>query len=269
MFEFVLIQPGTFIMGSPDYEDGRDKDEVLHKVTITNPFYMQTTTVTRKQWASVMKKCAPSPGRHDHPVHMVSWDDAQEFIKRLNQSGEGVYRLPTEAALFPINGFVHTFSIIFGNNKYKDPYLGPALCSSSKLDKYAWHSEYAPHAVKKKKPNAWGLYDMHGNVWEWCQDWYGDYPNKSVVNPRGPKTGIYRVCRGGDANLEATACRSANRSYDFQNINDLVELNKDTRDVELNKDARDYDGYHQFSFYEEDERKPYQNTGFRLVKEVE
>jgi len=202
--KFVYIPPGTFMMGSPPDEKYRDNDERQHRVTLTKGFYLQTTEVTQRQWKTVMGN-NPSQFTGDNlPVESISWEDCQEFIRRLNQKeGMDKYRLPTEAEWEYAcrAGSRSTFS--FGD----DP---------AQLGEYAWFgltSKRTTHPVGQKKPNAWGLYDMHGNVWEWCQDWYGEYSSGDVVDPEGPPTDTYRVNRGGCWFVLTSYCRSANRYY--------------------------------------------------------
>jgi len=139
----------------------------------------------------------------DCPVENVSWEECQGFIKRLNlMEGTGSYRLPTEAEWEYACRAGSTTCFCFG-------------ISESGLNAYAWYdknSKGRTHPVGRKKPSAWGLYDMHGNVWEWCQDWYGDYPSGSVTNPIGPSSGSNRVVRGGSWLNPASGCRAANRA---------------------------------------------------------
>ncbi|MEW6267496.1 MAG: SUMF1/EgtB/PvdO family nonheme iron enzyme [Thermodesulfobacteriota bacterium] len=203
--KFVLIPSGTFTMGSPSSESGRDDDETQHQVTISRPFYMQTTEVTQGQWRSVMgsnpshfKNCGD-----DCPVESVSWNDAQEFIGRLNaKEGGNKYRLPSEAEWEYAARAGSRTAYSFGE-------------SQSELGQYAWYdgnSGGQTHPVGRKRPNAWGFYDMHGNVWEWCQDWYGVYPSGAVTDPQGPSSGSDRVHRGGSWLSYAQYCRSAFRA---------------------------------------------------------
>jgi len=204
--KFVYIRPGTFMMGSPNSETGRDDDETLHQVTLTKGFYMQTTEVSQKQWRAVMGK-NPShfkDGRDDCPVENVSWEDAQQFIKKLNgQEGKNLYRLPTEAEWEYACRAGSSTRFCFGDDE-------------NRLSEYAWYdgnSGGETHPVGQKKPNAWGLYDMHGNVWEWCRDWFGDYPSGDITDPAGPlKPGSHRVGRGGGYFDAARHCRSAIRA---------------------------------------------------------
>ena len=214
MFEFSLIQPGTFMMGSPEDEVGRFADETLYEVTISKPFYMQTTPVTQKQWKAVMGNNPSYFKGDDLPVEYVSWDDCQEFIQRLSQSGEGQYRLPTEAEWeYACRAGTSTpfgigngcdLDITQANFEGNYPY--------GKSVKGEYREQTTP--VKSFAANGWGLYDMHGNVWEWVQDWYGDYPTEAVRDPQGPPTGKYRLLRGGSWDSPARACRAAFRCYD-------------------------------------------------------
>jgi len=207
---FVYIKPGIFMMGSPKDEPERNEVERQHRVAFIQGFYMQATEVTQKQWKAVMgdnpshfKECG------NCPVETVSWDDVQEFIKRLNDIEKtDSYRLPTEAEWEYAARAGSETAYCFGND-------------AADLGKYAWYSENSEgktHPVAQKEPNAWSLYDMHGNVWEWCQDWYDDYPfvysilmGDILMDPTGPDTGSYRVRRGGSSFFSASYCRSAYR----------------------------------------------------------
>jgi formylglycine-generating enzyme required for sulfatase activity len=204
--KFVLIPAGTFKMGNPAGEPFRDKDERQHQVTISQPFYLQTTEVTQGQWRKVMGK-NPSYFQQcgdDCPVEHVSWHDAQEFIKKLNRMEKtDKYRLPTEAEWEYACRAGSTSTWCFGDNE-------------AKLGEYAWYRENSgskTHPVKQKKPNAWGLYDMHGNVWGWVQDRYGDYPAGPVTDPTGSASGERRVLRGGSWCHNSRYTRSANRGF--------------------------------------------------------
>jgi formylglycine-generating enzyme required for sulfatase activity len=172
--------------------------------------------VTQKQWRQVMgsnlsvfKDCGD-----DCPMENVSWDDAQEFIKKLNQKESGAkYRLPTEAEWEYACRAGSKGRFCFGDEE-------------AKLGEYAWcwvNSGNKTHQVGKKKPNALGLYDMHGNVWEWCQDWYGDYPASQVTDPTGPKAEENRVMRGGSWFMAPRDIRSSLRGkgkpdYRFEDV---------------------------------------------------
>ncbi|WP_089939315.1 SUMF1/EgtB/PvdO family nonheme iron enzyme, partial [Candidatus Entotheonella palauensis] len=198
--EFVLIPEGTFRMGS---NDGANNEKPVHQVTISQPFYLGKYAVTQAQWEAVMGS-NPSDAKGDAlPVTNVSWNDAQEFIKKLNDREEGnAYRLPTEAEWEYAARAGTTTAYSFGD----DPGL---------LDQYGWYdgnSDNKPQAVGLLKANPWGLYDMHGNVWEWVQDWYGDtYPSDAQTDPAGPQNGDQRVVRGGSFLNSPEVLRSAVR----------------------------------------------------------
>ena len=200
------------MMGSPSNEPERVDNERQHRVTISKPFYLQTTEVTQGQWREVMgnnpsyfKNCGD-----DCPVEQVSWNDVREFIRKLNQrEGANKYRLPTEAEWeYACRAGTDT-PFYFGDclstdqANYNGNYPMPG-CAKGEYRK-------TPVPVGSFSPNAWGLYDMHGNVWEWCQDWYGNYPSGHVTDQTGPSSGSARVGRGGSFSSRAGYCRSANR----------------------------------------------------------
>lgn len=189
------IEAGSFMMGS---ENGYDDEKPVHKVTITQPFYMGIHPVTQAQWRQVMGS-NPSFFKGDTlPVETVSWENAMAFCGKLSRKTGRTVGLPTEAQW--------EYACRAGTT---GDYAG-------KLDTMAWYDKNSgstTHPVGTKQPNAWGLYDMHGNVWEWCLDWYGAYPAGSVVDPQGPSSGSYRVFRGGCWCYFASSCRSAYRDY--------------------------------------------------------
>jgi formylglycine-generating enzyme required for sulfatase activity len=208
---FVYIPSGSYLMGSPPDEVGRTIDEEQHKVTLTNGYYVQTTEVTQKQWKAVMGEL-PRYIRicsEECPVERISWEDAQTFIRKLNKlEGVDYYRLPTEAEW---EYAARAGSITaFANGEITD-----AACGDPTLSEIGWYcgnsKSYPHHPVAQKAPNSWGIYDMHGSVWEWCADWYSSYPQGSVTDPRGPSDGRERVIRGGGLGDNARSCRSANR----------------------------------------------------------
>ncbi len=212
--EFVYIPPGTFTMGSPFNEPERDNDEVQHQVTLSQGFHLQTTEVTQGQWERVMgsnpsrfKSCGP-----DCPVEMVSWEDVRDFVQTLNRmQGADIYRLPTEAEWeYAARAGTQT-PFFFGDCLSTDQanYNGNSPMPGCDKGQYL----KKPVAVGSYPANAWGLYDMHGNVWEWCQDWYGKYDGGAVTDPRGASWGESRVRRGGSGNGNAGNCRSANRRW--------------------------------------------------------
>ena len=221
--EFVRIQPGKFLMGSPEDEPGRYPGERPHRVNLTKPFYLQTTEVTQEQWQALMgqnpsihKSCGASC-----PVEEVSWEEAQRFIQKLNQKeGTDHYRLPTEAEWeYACRAGTST---AFPNGPITALQCGVDV----NLDAIGWYCGNSQNMIKPvagKKPNAWGLYDMNGNVQEWCQDWFGRYPDDEVINPKGPKEGSYRVMRGGTWYSPARDVRCASRfgsppHYRFRHI---------------------------------------------------
>ena len=217
--EFVLIPSGSFTMGSPPGEPNRHKTEVQHQVKISRPFYMQATEVTLKQWRSLMKRkfFGRRKGKGNMPVVKVSWHDCINFIKKLNDLNEGTYRLPTEAEWEYACRAGTTTAYSWGNtiDCSKAMYNNSVLESGDCLD-YVRSRGLAvnrPAPVKSYQPNAWGLYDMHGNVWEWCREWYGDYAKDPTVNPSGPDSGTERVRRGGSWFKHGYSCRSANRAH--------------------------------------------------------
>jgi formylglycine-generating enzyme required for sulfatase activity len=210
--EFVIIPPGTFIMGSPYLEEGHGEDETPHEVTLSRWFYMQTTVVTQGQWCEVMDT-KPWTGQEwvrdhaDHPAVAISWYDCQEFIGKLNGlEATEKYRLPTEAEWEYAcrAGSSTRFSCGESVHVLRDHawFLGTAAKGVGR--RYA-------RRVGMKKPNGWGLYDMHGNVWEWCEDRYADYPSGPMTDPTGSSRGSSRVIRGGSWNYFARYCRSAYR----------------------------------------------------------
>jgi formylglycine-generating enzyme required for sulfatase activity len=196
---FVLIEGRSFIRGSMS---GHFDEEPVHPVYLDD-FYMGKYPVTQKEWKDLMDR-NPSYFKGDFlPVEEVSWNETREFIWRLNRLiGTDSYRLPTEAEWEYACGGSSRETYCFGSND----------CD---LHHYAWfteNSEGQTHPVGQKRPNAWGLYDMHGNVWEWCEDWYGSYPGGMVNNPRGPSSGINRVNRGGSWSSRSCHCRSSSRN---------------------------------------------------------
>jgi len=198
--EFVLIQPGTFQMGSVD---GDADEKPIHPVTISKPFTIGKYEVTQKQWRDIMGT-NPSRYRGDNrPVESVSWDDVQDFIRKLNvKEGTTKYRLPTEAEW--------EFAARGGTQSHGFKFAG-----SSNVADVAVHSENAGGETKpvgSKRPNELDIYDMSGNVWEWCSDWKDDYGRSAERDPGGPTSGSYRVLRGGSFLDYDSNCRVAGRS---------------------------------------------------------
>ena len=199
--QFVLIEAGVFRMGS---SKGYIEESPSHEVAITDPFYLSVTPVTQEQWEMVMRT---NPGKfegRDLPVEMVSWDEAQSFIERLNNNErcQDCYRLPTEAEWEYAARAGSAAEYSFGDDQ-------------SLAADYAWYSKNSSgrtNPVGQKSPNPWGLYDMHGNVSEWVFDKHGVYPSSPVADPSGPTSGSYRVIRGGSWYDDAALLRSAHRS---------------------------------------------------------
>jgi len=198
--EMVLIPAGKFMMGSPASEKGRNDDEKQHEVALTKPYYMGKYEVTQEQWESVMGNNPSSRNKGaKFPVTDVSWNDCQEFIKKLNANTNGGYRLPTEAEW--------EYACRAGTTTAYS--VGDSLSQSD-----ANYDSSNTNLVGSYEPNAFGLYDMHGNVWEWCEDWYGEYPAGAVTDAKGPATGELRVLRGGSFSYLVSKARSSNRNGD-------------------------------------------------------
>jgi len=198
--EMVLIPSGKFVMGSPKDEKDRSVDEEQHEVTISKPFYMGKYEITQEQWEGVMGNNPSRDIGANLPVTNISWNECQEFIKKLNAKTKGGYRLPTEAEWEYAGRAGTTTAYSFGDSiTPKD-----ANYDESKIGE--------PVAVGSYMANPFGLYDMHGNVWEWCEDWYGDYPKGAVIDSKGPDSGERRVLRGGSFFVNARVARSASRS---------------------------------------------------------
>jgi formylglycine-generating enzyme required for sulfatase activity len=212
---FRWCEPGTFMMGSPPEEPERQSlgaDETLHEVTLSKGFWIADTPVTQALWEVVMGKHSSRFSGADRPVENPSWDDAQAFINKMNGlKAELKLCLPSEAQWeyacragttmpFSWGDQIDSTLVNFdGNYPYND----------------GRNSEYREQTVDVKSLpcNDWGLYQMHGNVWEWCQDWYGKYPAGPVTDPEGPGTGGGRVLRGGSWIADGRHCRSAFRRH--------------------------------------------------------
>jgi formylglycine-generating enzyme required for sulfatase activity len=212
--KLVLIPKGKFMMGSPESEESRDENETQHEVTISKDYYLGVYEVTQAQYEKVMGKnqshfqgAIVGNENADLPVENVSWDDAVEFCKKLSDLPEEkkagrVYRLPTEAEWEYACRAGSKTAYSFDDEE-------------GLLPEYGWfnrNSSDRTHTVGLLEPNAWGLYDMHGNVWEWCSDRHGEYPKGAVSDPTGPKVGSYRVYRGGSWGINAANCQSAYRN---------------------------------------------------------
>jgi len=202
--EMVLIPAGEFMMGSPASDRGAGNDEKpQHRVRITQPFYMGKYPVTQEQWTAVMGSNPSHLKGANKPVEWVSWEDCLRFLRRLNEkAGLGKWEFPTEAQWEYACRAGSTTMFCFGDDE-------------SGLADYGWfdkNSGGTSHPVGEKKPNAWGLYDMHGNVWEWVLDWYDPayYAHSPTDDPTGPATGTERASHGGCWFSSARSARSAN-----------------------------------------------------------
>ena len=190
--KLVLIPAGKFLMG-----EGQGR----HEVTLSKPFYMGVTDVTQAQYEAVIGANPSYFKGPTNPVEQVSWNDATEFCKKLSEKTRRAVRLPTEAEWeYACRAGAKTH-FCFGD-------------ADEGLGDYAWYSansEQKTYPVGQKKPNAWGLYDVHGNVWQWCADWYGDYPKGAMTDPQGAASGSQRVLRGGSWGSTPDSCRAAFR----------------------------------------------------------
>jgi formylglycine-generating enzyme required for sulfatase activity len=195
-FEFCPIPAGTFLMGS-------EREPPVHEVTLTRAFHLGRFPVTQAQWEAVMGTNPSQFQGPDRPVEQVSWDDCQAFVERLNAAGQGTFRLPTEAEWEYACRAGAPGKFCFGDHE-------------EKLGEYGWYSANSggqTQPVGQKTPNACGLHDMHGNVWEWCQDWWDDYAAEPVTDPQGAPSGFLgaRVFRGGCWRGGADFAASAHR----------------------------------------------------------
>ncbi len=216
--EFVLLPAGSFLMGSPPDEPYRDPGEIQHRVVISKPFFLQTTEVTLGQWRKLMGHGMMMRwrGADNLPVTRVCCYDIQRFIKKLNTSGPWRYRLPTEAEWEYAARAGSSTAYSWGN---RIDCSRAMYANSAKVNDCQPYIESrglplnGPAPVKSYPPNKWGLYDMHGNVWEWVQDWYDKYSGIPQVDPKGPPNGNWRVRRGGSWFKFGYHCRSANRAF--------------------------------------------------------
>ena len=210
--DFVLVQGGKFVMGS---EKGDADEKPAHEVTITKPFYMAVNEVTQLQWKTLMGDNPSGFKGDDLPVEKVSWEDCQGFLAKLKGklSAGMACRLPSEAEWEYACGAGGAGAYCFGDD-------------AEGLKDFAWYignAEDRTHPVGQKKPNAWGLHDMHGNVYEWCADWHGPYENTAQKDPAGPASGMVKVVRGGSWFNIPNYCRSAARQkYPSAGWYDLV-----------------------------------------------
>ncbi len=207
--EMIKCPAGSFMMGSPENERGREKNETQHKVTISNPFYIGKYPVTRKQYINIMGSI-PTNLEEDkgdnRPVVAVNWNTTRDFCEKLNNKYANIipdgykFDLPTEAQWEYACRAGTTTRLNFGN-------------ITKDVAWYYRNSNNKTHDVGKKNPNAWGLYDMHGNVHEWVRDWYEEFSCLAVTDPTGPASGFHRVIKGGSFESYAWGCRSVFRWY--------------------------------------------------------
>lgn len=214
--EFVQLPAGSFMMGSPPTEKGRNFDETQHRVIISRDFYIGRHEITQGQWKEIMgtnpswfKECGDNC-----PVESVSWNDVQEFIAKLNAKGMGTYRLPTEAEweyAARVGKEGEPFGIGDGKNLSSDLANFRGEYPYGEAEKRDTINKTTP--VGSYPPNAWGLYDMHGNVREWCSNWFAEYvtSNPTIKDPKGPVVGLDRVYRGGSWDTGGHGTRSAYR----------------------------------------------------------
>ena len=207
---FRWLDPGAFMMGSPENEPERDDDERHHRVVLTKGFWLADTTCTQGLWQAVMGENPSDFQGANRPVDSVSWEDAMAFIERLNNLGPDLdFCLPTEAQWEYACRAGTPTPFSFGENITPDQvnYDGNFPYAGGKEGAYRKETV----DVASLPPNPWGLYEMHGNVLEWCADWFGDYPQGEVVDPTGPSSGEFRVLRGGSWSRFGRFVRSAGR----------------------------------------------------------
>jgi formylglycine-generating enzyme required for sulfatase activity len=198
--KFAWVPRGSFLMGG----DTDDDEKPVHRVTITRGFYMGVYPVSQAEWKKVMDGDDPSNFKGDDlPVENVSWDDCRKFCERLRQRDGKPYRLPSEAE----------WEYACRAETTTEYYTGDGEDALKKAGWYSGNSGSKTHPVGQLAPNKWGLYDMHGNVWQWCHDWYGPYPKGDAIDQIGPEKGEYRVVRGGSWFRDPERCRAANRHW--------------------------------------------------------
>jgi formylglycine-generating enzyme required for sulfatase activity len=206
--KLVLISPGTLLMGGPD--DNFDK-QPLTKVTLTRYYWLGATDVTQAQYEDVTGENPSTFKGNELPVETVGWDDAMEFCQKLTKREHGAGRLPEGYAYTLPTEAQWEYACRAGTT-------GPRY---GKLEDIAWYSgnsDQTTHPVCRKQPNAWGLYDMIGNVWQWCFDWHGNYPGGDVSDPTGPSVGSDHICRGGSWGNTAAYCSSDYRDGDDPDV---------------------------------------------------
>ena len=209
-FVMKAIEGGSFMMGCVGCDpDEPDKDERNVHSVILDGYYLGETEVTQALWTAVMGKNPSHFKGEQLPVESISWNDCQDFIARLNQLTGRNFRLPTEAEWeYASRGGQMSFGYFFSGS---DNANAVAIFDVNSFNKGRQDPDYGSHRVKSKKSNEIGLYDMSGNVWEWCNDWYDDYPTSSQTNPTGPSKGMFKVIRGGSWMYDKWYSRVSNR----------------------------------------------------------
>jgi formylglycine-generating enzyme len=243
----VWIPAGTFVMGSPTSEAERDANETQHAVTLTQGIYMGKYPVTQGEYLALLGGNPSSFTTRDYygtpispdtnrPVEQVRWADATNYCAQLTQQEQAagrllagwIYRLPTESEweyacrAGTTNAFYYGDALHGGMANFYDYYEYDASYGDIIVQNPTVPWLPRTTTVGSYQPNAWGLYDMHGNVWEWCLDWYGAYPVGSVANPQGPASGSTRVFRGGNWSAFGAFCRSAKRGSNIPSYNDYT-----------------------------------------------
>lgn len=203
-FKMIFVEGGTFTMGATKEQDSEayNDEYPTHRVTLSD-YYIGETEVTQALWKAVMGSNPSYDKGGNLPVERVSYEDVETFITKLNEKTGKTFRLPTEA---------EWEYAARGGKKSK----GYKYSGSNNIDDVAWYydnSNNKTHPVKTKRPNELGIYDMSGNVWEWCSDWYGGYSSNAQTNPQGPSSGSSRVIRGGSWYSDAGYCRASFRYY--------------------------------------------------------
>lgn len=202
--KLVLVPAGEFMMGSPESEPGHKPSELQHRVILSRPYYIGQCEVTQAQYEAVMGQNPSQTKGPNHPVDRVTWFDAAAFCERLSELEKRSYRLPTEAEWEYAARAGSSHAWCFG-------------AEAQTLPEYGWISSNSggkgTHPVGTRHANRWDIYDMFGNVAEWCQDWQGDYPTEAVTDPTGPTEGHFRVVRGGSGSNSTNYCRAATRVF--------------------------------------------------------
>ena len=206
--EMVKVEGGTFMMGAtPEMQNPYEQEKPVHQVTLTNDYYMGKYEVTQALWQAVMESNPSNFKGANLPVEQVSWDDCQVFLTKLNSMTGRKFRLPTEAEW--------EYAARGGKKS-----LGYQYCGSNNISDVAWYKDNSggiTHSVGMKQANELGIFDMNGNVWEWCQDWFDSYSSSSQTNPTGAISGAFRVFRGsswgGNVRMCHLSCRDRYVTY--------------------------------------------------------